>query len=902
MFSRFLRLGLLLAVVVPVLLSCAGNSFHFEARFPDGIERLWLGPELWSNRLQDWRLKDGRIECTNGKEPFRTVHLLTHSLGDTVGDLEMTVRTGRVDSGSVADRSAWAGFLIGAGGPDLDYRARSLVHLGSGPGGGLIAALDGQGYLVFYDNTDGRKLIEGGVVSGHTFSRSDVPDVELRLNAFPDSEGYTLTLSAFDAIDGTFLQETSVTGIEASKVIGNIALTANLGADSTGASFWFDDWTVFGSKVEIHQDRIFGPVLSTMYTLSRGTMKLTAQLPPISKEDGTEARLETAEAGTEGWRQVATAKVVEPGWTATFRVAEWDSSRDVAYRVVYALSQGSGELVDHYYSGTIRKDPKDRDEIVVAAYTGNSQTHGTFGRNFNFSSNRIWFPHADIVEHTRSKNPDLLVFTGDQVYESRPTAPDRSGEFTSYLDYLYKWYLWCWSYRDLTRDIPTISLPDDHDVYHGNIWGAGGKAARPEPPDGKYPEHYEGLTSHWGQDGGGYLMPPEFVNMVQRTQDAHLPDPFDPAPIEQGITVYYTDLNWGGISFAILEDRKFKSSPSVAVPDAKVVNGFPQTPDFDMKNADVRGAQLLGERQEKFLDAWAADWRDAWMKVALSQTIFAGVTTYPKEFRTDAGTPRLEPLPPGVIPEDYAMSRDMDTNGWPQSGRNRALRALRKGFTFMIGGDQHLGSIVHHGVEEWDDAGFSFCVPSVANLWPRRWYPPEPGGEHQEGMPAYTGRYLDAFSNRITVWAVSNPVISGHEPATLHDRAPGYGLVRLNKANQTITMECWPRYAKPGDPESEQYPGWPLTITMAENYARRPVAYLPKLEFHGLSNPVVQVVDSGGEIVYTTRILGESYRPGVFADGTYTLHVGEPGTDQMKTLSDIHTVAEDDASSVSVEF
>ncbi len=36
--------------------------------------------------------------------------------------------------------------------------------------------------------------------------------------------------------------------------------------------------------------------------------------------------------------------------------------------------------------------------------------------------------------------------------------------------------------------------------------------------------------------------------MVQRVQTSHLPDPFDPTPVLQGIGVYYTDLQWGGVS------------------------------------------------------------------------------------------------------------------------------------------------------------------------------------------------------------------------------------------------------------------------------------------------------------------------------------------------------------------
>jgi len=230
--------------------------------------------------------------------------------------------------------------------------------------------------------------------------------------------------------------------------------------------------------------------------------------------------------------------------------------------------------------------------------------------------------------------------------------------------------------------------------------------------------------------------------------------------------------------------------------------------------------------------------------------------------------------------------------GWPQTGRNKALHELRRGFAFMIAGDQHLGTIVHHGIDEWDDAGFSFCVPSIANLWPRRWYPQQPGANHKPGMPDYTGSYLDGFGNHITVWAVSNPVISNHEPAALHDRAPGYGIVRLNKKAQTITMECWPRYADPTDPDAGQYPGWPMTIAVADNYGRKAKAYLPDLRISGLEDAVVQVIqEEDGEIVYTIRARNGFFRPKVFADGEYTVRVGEPGETEWQVFEHVPATA-----------
>ena len=717
----------------------------------------------------------------------------------------------------------------------------------------------------------------------------------------PQGDTYSITLAAYNHETGGLLQEGSIHNVPAGRLTGNVALISQGGpAEST---FWFDDWRVSGSKVEVTEEQRFGPVLSAIHTLSKQVLKMTVQLPPMATTDPQSIRLELAERGGNTWRAVGEEELIVPGWTATFRITDWNSRQDFTYRLVYPLRQANGQLQEHYFTGTIRRDPVDKQEIVVAAFTGNSNTHGTFDARYAFTENTLWFPHKDISTNAGKHNPDLLVFTGDQVYEGRPTQPDRSGEPSSYLDYLYKWALWSWAYADLARNIPTVCLPDDHDVYHGNVWGAGGQKTRGAPKDGQYPSHYQGFEGHWEQDGGGYRMPADFVNMVQRTQTSHLPDPYDPTPVEQDITVYYTDMNYGGISFAIIEDRKFKSSPSVMVTEGKVVNGFPQVPNFDGRHADVQGAKLLGERQLKFLRDWAADWTDSWMKVSLSQTVFANLTTYPEDFKTDAGAPRLEPVPFGEIPSGYRLAKDMDSNGWPQTGRNKALDELRRAFAFMISGDQHLASILHHGIEEWEDAGFSLCVPSIGNLFPRRWYPPSRGENHQSGMPDYTGRYRDGFGNRVTVWAVANPVTSNQQPAALHDRAPGYGIVRLRKKEQTITIECWPRYQDPTAAGAAQYPGWPLTISMEDNYGRPARAYLPTLQFTGLSGPVVQVIDeSNDEILYTTRAKGDTYRAKVFRPGTYTVKVGKPGTDRMQTLQGIRSVDENDGSTVIVEF
>jgi len=480
----------------------------------------------------------------------------------------------------------------------------------------------------------------------------------------------------------------------------------------------------------------------------------------------------------------------------------------------------------------------------------------------------------------------LLFFSGDQIYEGvGGYGTQRNPIDKAAIDYLRKWYLYGWAYRELLRDIPTVSIPDDHDVYHGNVWGAGGRATA------------KGLRNQEAQDSGGYKMPPEWVNMVQRTQTSHLPAPFDPKPVKQGIEVYYCSMNYAGVSFAIIEDRKFKSAPKVLVPEAEITNGWPQNLDFDVvNNADVPQAVLLGDRQLRFLENWAADWSGKiWMKVLLSQTIFANVATLPAEEMTDANVPKLRILKEGEYPKNDKPVPDFDSNGWPQSERNKAIDKIRRGFAFHIAGDQHLGSTIQYGIDDYHDSGFAFCVPAISNVWPRRWFPSEPGTNRKPDSPKYTGDYKDGFGNLMTVHAVSNPVFTGLEPSRLYDRATGYGIVRFNRKTRGITIECWPRLADPSKPDAKQYHGWPITIHQLNNYGREALGYLPMIITSGLDEPVVQLINQqSNEVIYTIRAKGNLFTPKVFKDTLYTVKVFEPGTDKIKVFENVSMLKKQD--------
>jgi alkaline phosphatase D len=889
MIKSAISFGALIVLSLMAFTSCNKSTVEYSSSWEYQPDRVWAGPEYWANRLQDWHLEGGKLKCINNSLGLRTVHLLTHQIGEDYGKLDIELFFGLHPASSRQGNNGWAGILLGAGEGKIDYRASALVHHSPGDAGGILVAVNELGQVVFLDNTNNRELI-GSI---QKLPENNYPDsLLLKINIYLNEDStFTVSASAIDYITRNQISHNNLTKIPKERIRGNIALAVNhIERGFEGSNYWFGRLKLKGTILDAEPGRRFGPFMGVQHTLSNGTLKLTAQLPPVGNEDDTYVRMWYRDRGAITWQETDSTVIVPGPFIAPFRLDNWNSEIDHEYRLSYRLNDMKGRKRTYFYTGIIKAEPVGKQELIAGAFSCISHTDGTInGNNWNYPE-RLWFPHNDFVRSVEKQKPDILFFTGDQIYEGRPTPADFSTPENTELDYLYKWYIFLWSTGELMRNTPTICILDDHDVYHGNIWGANGKAAPAYPPDSVYPAYYNGLKGHWQQDQGGFKLRASTVNMIQATQTSHLPDPYDATPVEQGIEVYYTDLNYGRISFAILEDRKFKSAPSVMLPEARVVNGFAQNRYISGRRLDHPEAKLLGERQLDFIEAWTEDWKNSDMKVAVSQTIFANLSTYPDTFHTDAGTPGLLAPPPGVIPEGYRLARDMDSNGWPQTGRNNALKALRKGFAVMIAGDQHLGSLVQMGVDTWDDAGYSFCVPAIGNLWPRRWFPQEPGIDRLDDMPAYTGKYFDGFGNRVNVWAVANPVQTGKEPAGLYDRAVGYGIIRFNKASGEITFECWKRDADPDYPKEGLYPGWPKTISLMENYNRPVRSWLPNYQVEGLNqHPLFQVIDeSTGEILYTVRVPATSFQPGVFSyGGDYTIKIGDSDTDNFRILENV---------------
>ncbi len=815
----------------------------FKSGWQNWPDMPWIGPEYWGNRLQDWQIREGKAVC-DVSEPNRSLHCLTCQLTDQAEAFESSVVIHLRNQQVPASARNYAGFRLGAKATLQDYRSAAVF------GQGLDAGITTEGRLFIGDKRNNKQV-------------NVKEQLHLQLQAIPEQKQYTLKLSVASPDNKQSLAELTVAGIPAENLTGNIALVSHFAdAQDTSAqpAVAFENWVIQGDKVQYNPDQTFGPICFAQYTLHKKILKLSAQLVPIEAIPGYQVALQIKE--NRQWKTLQKSSVDTMGRSAQFRIEDWKHTDAVPYRIHLELPLKNGTQTYHY-QGTIAREPVDASQVKIAVFSCN----GDYG-----------FPDNEVPVHVGKHQPDLAVFLGDQFYESTggfriQTSPMEKAS----LDYLRKWYMFGWSYREIFRHIPSACIPDDHDVYHGNVWGEGGKNA---PTD-----------QGWGydaQDQGGYKMPPEWVNMVQRTQTGHLPDAYDPTPVKQGIGVYYTTWNYGGISMAILEDRKFKSAPKNVLPvEAKVTNGFIQNPAFNIKAHRDVAADLLGERQLTFLKDWISDWKEGVeMKAVLSQTNFCTVATLPKGSIIDSIVPKL-PIPElGEYVNGDAPTTDMDSNGWPQQGRDEALRIIRKCFALHIAGDQHLASTVKYGIEAFGDAGFAFAGPALNNIFPRRWWPPV--GEDHQAMPdepKYTGNFMDGFGNRMSVHAVANPRQTGMEPAIIYDRATGYGIVTFDKPARTMKIECWPRYVDPEKEPEGQYQGWPITVAQQDNYGRKAAGYLAALQIEGVEDPVVEVVnEASGEMEYTLRIKGKRFQPHVFTSGSYAVRVSDPGTGKAKTL------------------
>jgi alkaline phosphatase D len=732
-----------------------GDAAPFSSSWDKTHDRVWLGGDVWANPMEDWRVVDGAAECqTTGGN--RNVHLVTHQLTNPKGAFKTSVVVTQLE---VKKTDGGVGFKIGIKSDLNEFRSNCFAK--NGTRAGLV---------------DGSLVLAGK--SKKIAADFKLKNVQLVLTGSPSGDNYQLNLEASDA-SGNQLGSISVSTSQAA-VLGNIAIVNNFDPKlnkGRAARYRFSKWEVSGSAFTVTPGHRFGPILWSMYSLSDSrsdegfVMKLSALTGPLGEKDNKDVEL-SVKAQDLKWKSLGKASLNTDAWTSTFRIPNWDEKNESQFKLVYREKHTDGtETVDEW-TGKIKANPSGR-PFRLGALT---------------CQNDYAFPYEPVANNVTKLDPDMLYFSGDQLYESHGGyGIIRDPAVPAILNYLRKFYMFGWSFREAMRDRPTVCIADDHDVFQGNIWGESGAKMT------------EGSTS----SKGGYREPARMVNVVHRTCTSHHPDVFDDTPVKQNISVYYGDMVYGGVSFAILGDRQFKSGPErVETGSGRADHVLDRK--FDTSVLDTPGLVLLGERQEKFLEQWVNDWRSHSMKVLLSQTVFAGVATHHGGY-------------------NGYLKADLDSGGWPQTARDETIKIISKGMPLHINGDQHLTTLAQYGVDSQRDGCWSFCTPAIAAGYPRWWRPDEIGMPHKNrpkhGL-ANTGEYLDGFGNKVYVYAVGNPEVASkrNRYERAHQKGSGFGMVTIDPKAKTYTLESFRFLIDPTDGKAtNQFPGWPVVIHQKEN-------------------------------------------------------------------------------------
>lgn len=735
-------------------------------------DRIWIGGEYWANPMEDWRLVDGGVEClsTGGN---RSIHSLTHQLV-ALRPFTLAVNLKRLQTGT---KDGGAGIRVGVKSEINEYRSNCFVQKGLDAG------------IIHNQLSLGEKKVN------LTQPITD-QNIRLKLRGEPRDGVFALTLEAFLPDSGQTIGRVSDL-VAADKVFGNTCIVSNFSiasenpddfavatnapVDNEGTRYRFSQWEIEGEAFTDLPEQKFGPILWSMYTLTNSrtdegyVLKLSALTGPMGEKDNKDLELQVQKSGK--WVSVATEPLDKDAWIATFRIPNWNEKVTTPFRVIYREKRRDGTEVPDIYTGTIQAQPDGR-QLRMAALT---------------CQNDYAFPYEPVANNLVKLQPDLILFSGDQIYENHGGfGVIRFPAEAAILNYLRKFYQFGWAFREPMRHAPTICLPDDHDVLQGNLWGEGGAKMSEQAK-------IVGRSDAWG----GYIEPIRMVNVVHKTNTAHLPDPVDPTPGERGINVYYTEMVYANVSFAILADRQWKSGPDrlgIVVGET----GQEEDPLYVNPAFDRDDLQLLGQRQEEFLKQWGQDWRDHKLKAVISQTVFAGISTH-------------QPLP------DRYLKYDFDSSGWPATARNRAIEIMRQSKALHICGDTHLGTLSQYGVKEQRDSNWAFCTPAIAAGWPRWWRPDDIPLPHKNrpahGLPQ-TGEYLDSFGNKIYVYAVGNPLVgkSDNRYILAHEKGSGFGFITFDTEAKTYTMQAFRFLVDVTDNNPDnQFPGWPVTIHQDEN-------------------------------------------------------------------------------------
>ena len=98
--------------------------------------------------------------------------------------------------------------------------------------------------------------------------------------------------------------------------------------DTLSTNDWWNrpENPIIDIKVERDNVIAFG-----IYTLSKNVLKLTAQLFPLYPDESRNIKFQIYESGK--WNEVQKKEINEIGWSTTFKIENWDDTKNIRYRL-----------------------------------------------------------------------------------------------------------------------------------------------------------------------------------------------------------------------------------------------------------------------------------------------------------------------------------------------------------------------------------------------------------------------------------------------------------------------------------------------------------------------------------------------------------------------------------------
>ncbi|MGB9892862.1 MAG: hypothetical protein ACPLRA_00505, partial [Candidatus Saccharicenans sp.] len=506
--------------IVALVISCwlwlmalflPGRTDQIQISFSPDISRSWVGSYFYSFRLEDWRIHQGRIECLRPSANCY-LYLLTREVEGNSGSLAIRFLVTIPELPERPRTRNFIGLRIGIKGKTGDYREAAV----SGQGLEVGLATDGLLFIGELESVSSEEKLE-------TLRRVLRKEAEFRLNLEAEGNEFNLRLAVAEPVSGKVLDELEEFHLPADRVSGGLALVSNLPEVKTSSEnpvSFFKEFKAEGNLLKSFEERALGPVVFTLYTLSQKTLRLTAQLIPGSLTEETVVNLDIQQDGH--WVEKAKSRLNLNSWTACFEIPDWNYQEDKEFRLRIVEPEPALEIARNY-TGKIRKDPLEKDQIWLAVLS-NNQEEG--------------FPHLRLVSELKKHDPDLIFFGGNQIY-GRPAAYWRQNLSLEQArqEYWRQWLLFGWEFSDLLKNRPAILIPEARDFFQLKLWGENGRSVVTETISDPIA----------AQDSGGFLMPQEFIQLVLETQTSHLPHLKDKPPAPASWESYCCEVRAGGL-------------------------------------------------------------------------------------------------------------------------------------------------------------------------------------------------------------------------------------------------------------------------------------------------------------------------------------------------------------------